>query len=96
MVTYWGWSDTALNPQMGIAFYENLMKSHGRDDVQAFYRLFMIPGVSHCEGSYGPGGIDSLSPVIDRVERGLAPSRLLAMSAANAAVQNRLMAMFSS
>jgi feruloyl esterase len=81
MLTYWGWSDTALNPQMGIAYYEKLENLYGADKLRSFYKLFMIPGVAHCEGGYGPGTIDALTPVIDWVEQGIAPQRLFARSA---------------
>ncbi len=76
MITYWGWSDTALNPQMGISYYDKLSRRYGIDELQAFYRLFLIPGVAHCAGGYGPSSIDALTPVIDWVEKGIAPARL--------------------
>jgi feruloyl esterase len=89
MITYWGWSDAALNPQMGIAFYEQLRARYGYDDLQRFYRLFLVPGVAHCTGGYGPDVIDALTPLIDWVEKDLAPARLEARSPATAPVQYR-------
>ncbi len=80
MITYWGWSDTALNPQMGISYYDKLSDRYGADELQTFYRLFLIPGVAHCAGGYGPSQIDALAPVIDWVEKGIAPGRLAARS----------------
>lgn len=81
MITWWGWGDTALNPQMGIDFYKKVVAGSSLADTQSFYRMFFIPGVSHCKGGYGPDVIDSLTPLIDWVEHGKAPERLKARSA---------------
>lgn len=84
MITYWGWSDTALNPQMGLRYYNALTQRYGGDTLQSFYRFFLVPGVAHCDGGYGPGVVDSMTAVIDWVEAGIAPDRLLAQSPADA------------
>lgn len=76
MITFWGWADTALNPQMGLDYYHRLAAQSGVAGVQDFYRFFLVPGVAHCAGGYGPDEIDALSLVIDWVEAGVAPARL--------------------
>jgi feruloyl esterase len=43
-----------------------------------FFRLFMMPGVLHCQGGLGPSQFDSMTPLVDWVERGTAPDRLVA------------------
>jgi feruloyl esterase len=90
MITYWGWADTALNPAMGINFYDHLVAKYGLSKTQAYYRLFMIPGMAHCSGGYGPSLIDGLPQLIDWVEKGDAPNRLPAKSpAGDKAAYNR-------
>ena len=76
LLTYWGWSDAALNPIMGYEFYDAVSKQLGLEETQSFYRLFFIPGVGHCGGGYGPGTIDGMTPLIEWVELGKAPERL--------------------
>ncbi len=79
MITYFGWADSALNPLMGIDYYEKATaKTAGLKDA---YRLFMAPGVFHCRGGYGPDRIDALTAVINWVERGTAPDTLTATKA---------------
>lgn len=78
MITYWGWSDTALNAGMGIAFYDQVLAEYGLRGAQDFYRFFLVPGVAHCQGGYGPDTIDAMTPLIAWVEHGVAPERLAA------------------
>ena len=50
-------------------------------NAAAFYRLYMIPGMLHCQGGAGPGTVDWLS-ILDRwVEQGAAPGELTATAA---------------
>ena len=39
-------------------------------------RLFMMPGVNHCQGGNGPDTFDRMKVIEDWVERGQAPSRI--------------------
>lgn len=76
MITFWGWADTALNPGMGLHYYDQVVARQGLSKTQDFYRFFLIPGVAHCAGGYGPEEIDAMSDVIDWVEAGVVPARL--------------------
>jgi feruloyl esterase len=76
MVTFWGWADNALNPQMGLNYYDRLRAKYGASETESFYRFFLVPGVAHCRGGYGPSEIDALTPVINWVEKGMPPERL--------------------
>jgi feruloyl esterase len=42
-----------------------------------FYRLFLIPGMFHCSGGVGCGAVDWLAPVVDWVENGTPPEKLI-------------------
>jgi hypothetical protein len=76
MITYWGWSDMALNVGMGIDFYDRVVAKYGLAETQQFYRLFLLPGVAHCMGGYGPNVTDGMTVLIDWVEQGVVPDRL--------------------
>jgi len=41
-------------------------------------RLFMLPGVLHCAGGPGPDQFDRLTAMTEWVEKGQAPSQLIA------------------
>ena len=75
IVMYFGWADTALSPMMGIDYYENVSAKMG-EGTRDFYRLFMVPGMFHCRGGFGPDRFDPMTPLINWVEGGVAPQRI--------------------
>jgi hypothetical protein len=77
LIMTYGWADTILQPMMGVNYYEAVLSTNGRNTPD-FARLFMMPGVAHCGGGIGPDRIDSVTAVIDWVEKGKAPDSLLA------------------
>ncbi len=76
MITYFGWADTALNPMMGVEYYEAVQAKMGATTTLDFYRLFMVPGMLHCRGGLGTGRIDALTPLVNWVEGNLAPAMI--------------------
>ncbi len=77
LIMTYGWSDQILQPMMGVSYYEALVAKNGRN-TRDFARLFMMPGVAHCAGGVGPDQIDSLTAIIDWVEKNKAPDSLIA------------------
>ena len=84
IITY-GWADQILQPLMGVEYYEQVVAKHGRNTMD-FARLFMIPGMAHCQGGLGPDRNDAVTAVIDWVEKKKAPDSLLATKVTNGAV----------
>ncbi|MFV0386319.1 DUF6351 family protein [Paracoccus sp. (in: a-proteobacteria)] len=78
MITYFGWADPALNPLMGVNYYESVRQQMGADQTADFYRLFMVPGMFHCRGGYGPDRFDAMLPLMKWVEMGQAPEQIVA------------------
>ena len=96
LIQYHGWGDAAIPAGGSIEYYERvkatLERSQGKP-VEDFYRLFMVPGMSHCAGGAGPNdfgnvglfGVDRSDPerdvhaALERwVEKGVAPDRIIA------------------
>jgi feruloyl esterase len=50
----------------------------GREATQQFIRLFLLPGVGHCRGGTGPDTFDGMSPLVEWVEHGVPPERIIA------------------
>jgi hypothetical protein len=75
IVSYFGWADPALNPMMGVDYYENVLKTVG-PSTRDFYRLFMVPGMFHCGGGVGTSTFDALTPLVEWVEKGTAPQTI--------------------
>ena len=76
LMTY-GWSDPVLQPMVGVNYYEEALKVNGPDTPE-FFRLFMVPGMSHCSGGVCPNQLDPVSAIVDWVEKGKAPDKIIA------------------
>ena len=76
IVQYSGWADQQVNPFPGIEYYETVSKRLGAAATRDFYRLFMVPGMFHCNGGPGCNTVDWLAAVMDWVEKGAAPAQL--------------------
>jgi hypothetical protein len=72
MISYFGWADPALNPMMGVSYYESVLRQIGPATTE-FYRLFMVPGMFHCGGGVGVSTFDTFTPLVEWVEKGAAP-----------------------
>ena len=80
LVLYHGWSDAALSANATTKYYEQVQaRDRGRD----FARLFMMPGVAHCQGGPGPDRVDWYSVIDNWVEKGAAPERIVATKMAS-------------
>jgi hypothetical protein len=78
---YFGWADPALNPMMGLEYYQAVQERMGTGTTD-FFRLFMVPGMFHCGGGPGPNQFDTTGPLSEWVERGTAPDGIKASSVA--------------
>jgi feruloyl esterase len=67
LMTY-GWADSILQPMMGVNYYEQTVAKNGPDTAD-FFRLFMVPGMSHCSGGTGPDQHDPMTVIINWVEK---------------------------
>lgn len=77
LLMYFGWSDPLLMPQMGVDYYEAALEANGPSTAD-FFRLFMMPGVFHCGGGYGPDRFDGMTSLIEWVENGTPPDAIQA------------------
>jgi feruloyl esterase len=46
--------------------------------TQEYARLFMVPGMNHCVGGPGPNVFDAFTPLVNWVEKGVAPETIIA------------------
>jgi feruloyl esterase len=95
LLLYHGWNDQLIAPQNSIDYYESVISFFGGrqpdrtvavGDVQSFCRLFMAPGMAHCDGGPGPNSFDMQAAMEQWVERGIAPQEILATHSTNAVV----------
>jgi feruloyl esterase len=91
LIVYHGWNDPAIPAVNTVNYYESVIAKMGQKDTDSFLRLYMVPGMQHCDG--GPGA-DSFGQVgqlvfddphhsVDAaleqwVEKGTAPGTIIA------------------
>jgi feruloyl esterase len=67
-----------------------VLKKMGVKATAQFYKLYMIPGMFHCAGGVGCDRADWFTPLVDWVEKGIAPNAIVgARVQQNASVMTR-------
>jgi feruloyl esterase len=79
VLLYHGWEDPAISPLISVDLYNKAVAANGGlgktyNDI----RLFLVPGMPHCQGGYGPNAFDRVDVVADWVEKGIAPDQIVA------------------
>ncbi|MBK5120184.1 tannase/feruloyl esterase family alpha/beta hydrolase [Burkholderia sp. R-69980] len=83
LITLQGLADEVISPNQTIDYYEALIDRFGIDQVDAFMRLYMVPGFQHGSGVFIPS-VDLLGALDNWVTRGVAPETLTATDIAAA------------
>ncbi|KAF2657738.1 feruloyl esterase B precursor [Lophiostoma macrostomum CBS 122681] len=77
LLSWHGMSDPLIPYQNSVRYRESVqMEMGGAGSVNEFYRLFLAPGVGHCNSGVGPVPKDALQQLVDWVEKGEVPERL--------------------
>jgi len=74
LMTY-GWADQVLQPLQGVNYYEAAVARNGPHTGE-FFRLFMVPGMTHCAGGVGTDRFDPMTAMINWVEKNQPPQVL--------------------
>ncbi len=72
-----GMADGIFSPHEVIDYQQRLQQAHG-EQTKDFARLFLIPGMGHCQGGAATDSWDGLGALVDWVEKGQAPERITA------------------
>jgi hypothetical protein len=90
VVLWHGWNDQLIAAEGTIDYYDRVARElGGYDRTQAFARLFMAPGVAHCAGGEGPQPQGLFQAVVDWVEQGNVPDRIIASKPIDGGTQTR-------
>jgi Tannase and feruloyl esterase len=76
LIAMHGLADEVISPNQTIAFYHGLIDRYGKDTVDAFMRLYMVPGFQHGNGVFIPAW-DELGALDEWVSNGVAPETLI-------------------
>src|SRR5208283_1334192 len=78
LLIWHGWSDSILNPNATLQFYQSQAAAMGGlDKVKRFDRLFLVPGTQHCGDGLGPWNFDPIPTLEQWVENGVVPESIL-------------------
>jgi len=93
LLLWHGWADQHISPINTIAYYEAMQGVMGQASMDAFMRMYLAPGVSHCGGGEGLPNMDLVSAMVDWVERGKTPDAITTVrtDAAGAVTSSRPM-----
>lgn len=83
LIHYHGWSDPDITPLNSINYYQSVTRAqggdvHGLQNTLEFYRLFMVPGMWHCQGGPGATNFDMIEPLDQWADKGVAPVKVIA------------------
>jgi feruloyl esterase len=93
LILYHGYSDGDITPYRTIQYYRALARRHrGFESLRRNARLFMVPGMAHCEGGAAPNAFgqlwaplptgpenDIVAALENWVEKGEAPKSIVAV-----------------
>jgi feruloyl esterase len=87
LLMYHGWSDPQIPAASSVEYYERVLQTMGgAGKVQDNIRLYMVPGMNHCQGGVGTSTVDWLSALEQWVEKGTAPASIPASRVAQGKV----------
>src|SRR5215467_9715775 len=94
LLTFVGGNDQLIMPRGVINYYRQMASRFGQGagkgpdfaGLQEFYRLFRAPGVGHCGGGNGPQPQNLFAALVNWVENGVAPAKILAQTTSGGVV----------
>jgi hypothetical protein len=79
LIFFHGDSDPWFSPLDTLGYYQSLSAANGgAEKVATWSRFFFVPGMSHCGGGPSLDHFDMLSAVVNWVETGTPPDRVIA------------------
>jgi feruloyl esterase len=85
LLLYHGWNDTAISPENTINYYQNVLQKMGPKQ-DSWMRLYMVPGMNHCQGGVGPDQFNKMAVVERWRESNTAPEQIIAEHVTGASV----------
>ncbi len=91
LILYHGWNDPAIPAVNTVNYYESVIAKMSQHNADSFLRLYMVPGMQHCESGPGPDSFGQVgrltfddpqhsvnAALTQWVEKGVAPSTIVA------------------
>lgn len=77
-----GMADPIFSALETVDYQQRVNTAHGDTAASRFVRTFLVPGMNHCSGGPATDDFDGLSALVDWVEHGRAPVRIVARGSA--------------
>ena len=82
LIFFHGVSDPWFSAQETVNYYERLQADNGPAPTESWSRLFLVPGMGHCNGGERTlDSFDMVSAIVNWVEKGQAPDQVIAKGA---------------
>ena len=78
LLLYHGWNDQLIAPRNSIQYFDSVRYTLGTAKTLDGMRLYMVPGMAHCNGGDGTGTFDVVANLERWVEQGQAPDTIVA------------------
>src|SRR5262245_60241803 len=75
LLLYHGWNDPLISAGNTLNYYESVIDKMGRGQDE-WLRVFMVPGMGHCQGGAGPDQVNWMASLERWRESGKAPERI--------------------
>lgn len=73
-----GMADPVFSAFETVDYQQRVDAAHGAAAASRFVRTFLVPGMNHCAGGPATDAFDGLAAIVDWVEQGRAPERIVA------------------
>lgn len=73
-----GMADPVFSAFETVDYQQRVNAAHGDAAAARFVRSFLVPGMNHCGGGPATDAFDGLGTIVDWVEQGRAPERIVA------------------
>ncbi|QIL88575.1 tannase/feruloyl esterase family alpha/beta hydrolase [Microbulbifer sp. SH-1] len=78
LILYHGWNDAGIPAEASVNYFDAIHHSVG-EKARDHVKLFMVPGMMHCAGGVGATSFDMFDHLVDWVENGQSPERVIAL-----------------
>ncbi len=78
LLLYHGWNDQAISPENTLNYYLAVLQKLGGGKQDSWIRLYMVPGMTHCQGGPGPDEFNKMAALERWRESNSTPNELTA------------------
>jgi len=86
LLMYHGWQDPQVPAQNTTRYFNEIVKTLGREMVGTSVQLFMVPGMNHCSGGPGTDTFNMVQAIEQWRQSGRAPTHIVAAHRTNGTV----------